>query len=751
MSNDLILIAFGFSNVAMLGWLAAAAAPLLIHLWSRHRFREAPWAAMQFLLAAMRKNARRLQLQQWLLLAVRTLIILLVVSAVAEPYGQRLLAGGSAAPSHKVLVIDGSYSMAYRANVNTNFSRAKQMASELVRASRSEDVFTVILMASPPKLVVSAEVIDRAAISSRIDSLTQPYAGADFAATLDLVKDALSDKEGHKAPARKEVYFFTDLQRTTWRAPENNGEPTSAKAAHQFDATNASIAKVASLAVIDMGQRNDANLAVTRFSTTHAAITTGRDIVFAATLHEFGRDARPQCRVELLVDDVPVAEQTVDVPAGGDVSIHFVHRFSTAGAHTLTVRASGDRLDVDNSRSLVVAVRGEARVLCVAGKEGAAKYLAAALNPNPAGNSPIRPVIVAEGDLAETQLAGFDCVFLCNVAQLTANEAERLTRYAEGGGGVVFFLGDRVVPDSYNAFAPSAKSTIRNPQSAIATGAHDAPIRLIPARIGALVTERQFGLDPLDYRHPIVALFRGRERAGLLTTPVSRYYRLDVSQHRPGVEVAIATRDGDPLIVTSPLGRGRTVLVATAASLSSVDSTSGEPWTTWPTWPSYLPIVRELLAYASSGQHVRWQQLVGMPIGGVISDSSSSRAGGPELKIMRPDGREAPVSLKSLPTGWEWSYSDTDVSGIYSLRGLPHDSTQQFAVNVDTSESDLTKIDPHSLPREFHVRSAWQGEASGVTIAAMSQAAWNRPILWAVLGLLFVESFMAWQFGRGAV
>src|SRR6476469_3742852 len=92
-----ILLAFGFGNLAMLGWLAAAAAPLLIHLWNRHRFREAPWAAMQFLLAAMRKNARRLQLQQWLLLAVRTLLIVLVVLAVAEPYGVQLLAGGSGA------------------------------------------------------------------------------------------------------------------------------------------------------------------------------------------------------------------------------------------------------------------------------------------------------------------------------------------------------------------------------------------------------------------------------------------------------------------------------------------------------------------------------------------------------------------------------------------------------------------------------------------------------------------------------
>src|SRR4029078_11162778 len=95
-----LLFAFGFGNLAMLGWLAAAAAPLLIHLWRRHRYRESPWAWMQFLLAAMRKNARRLQLQQWLLLAVRTLIILLVVLAVAEPYGVRLLGGRKSRPTH---------------------------------------------------------------------------------------------------------------------------------------------------------------------------------------------------------------------------------------------------------------------------------------------------------------------------------------------------------------------------------------------------------------------------------------------------------------------------------------------------------------------------------------------------------------------------------------------------------------------------------------------------------------------------
>ncbi len=73
------LLAFGFTNLPMLGWLGAAAAPILIHLWSRRRYRQMYWAAMEYLLAALRRTRRWMNLEQWLLLLVRTLIVVLVV------------------------------------------------------------------------------------------------------------------------------------------------------------------------------------------------------------------------------------------------------------------------------------------------------------------------------------------------------------------------------------------------------------------------------------------------------------------------------------------------------------------------------------------------------------------------------------------------------------------------------------------------------------------------------------------------
>src|SRR3954467_4847460 len=99
------MIAVLFSTpLAAAGTIAAAASvPIVIHLLNRRRYRVVDWAAMRFLLAAQRQNVRRLKLEQWLLLAVRALFLVLVVFAMAtvtpwaEAVWQRLLPGAAIA------------------------------------------------------------------------------------------------------------------------------------------------------------------------------------------------------------------------------------------------------------------------------------------------------------------------------------------------------------------------------------------------------------------------------------------------------------------------------------------------------------------------------------------------------------------------------------------------------------------------------------------------------------------------------
>ena len=263
-------------------------------------------------------------------------------------------------------------------------------------------------MASTPKLVVGSEVFDHAAVAAQIESLAQPQAGADLAGTLALVHEALADKAPHITPARKEVYFFTDLQARTWGGLAKTAQAADAKKQSDIAAAVASIAERASLVVVDLGQSNASNLAVTNLSASAAVVTAGRDIGLNAVRPQFRSGTSPK-----------MPRRNARRRRGGGRAngrrcgrrrmrrVHFVHRFPSAGAHTVTIRTSGDRLDLDNSRSLVVPVRSEIRVLCVAGREGAAKYLANALNPNPAGDSPIRPIVIAEGDLADATACRF--------------------------------------------------------------------------------------------------------------------------------------------------------------------------------------------------------------------------------------------------------------------------------------------------------------------------------------------------------
>src|SRR6266436_1519194 len=123
--NADLALAFGFGSPALLWGLALASAPIIIHLLNQRQYRETSWAAMRFLLEAVRKNSRRLQIEQLILLAVRALILVLVVLAVAEPLLESL--GSFFKPrqaAHRIIVIDASLSMGYEPREESIFERA---------------------------------------------------------------------------------------------------------------------------------------------------------------------------------------------------------------------------------------------------------------------------------------------------------------------------------------------------------------------------------------------------------------------------------------------------------------------------------------------------------------------------------------------------------------------------------------------------------------------------------------------------
>ena len=109
-----------------------------------------------------------------------------------------------------MLVIDGSYSMAYKPTDKSRFERAKQLAAQIVEESTQGDGFTLVLMASPPSVIVGTPAVEPRDFLEEIENLKLPHGGADLPATLAQVEQML--EIGRATPA--------------WRATRSTFSPT---------------------------------------------------------------------------------------------------------------------------------------------------------------------------------------------------------------------------------------------------------------------------------------------------------------------------------------------------------------------------------------------------------------------------------------------------------------------------------------------------------------------------------------------
>ncbi len=716
-----------FASGWMLLFALAAAIPILIHLWNRRRYKVVTWAAMEYLLAAIRRRSRRITIEQLILLALRVLILLMLAAALADPFwpGRSPLGGGlsTSGQTHWVVVLDGSFSMDYRREGKNRFELAKELAVQLVDESTQGDGFTLVLMSDPPQVIVREPAFDREDVREEIRNLQLPHGGANLSATLaDVEKIVRAASEKHPRLASTKVCMFTDLGRTTW------DEIASADCRTRVGR----LGEVASLVLLDLGDPGSQNLAVTQLEAEQSLLTAGRDVSFRAEIQNFGAQPRAAFPVEFIVDGQTVHEQRVDVTPLGRATATMVHRFSVPGEHYVEVRAGDDPLPIDNNRWMSLPVRESIRVMCVEGKTGSARHVALALSPTKSASPRVRVDTAFENAIVESDLNDYDCIVLCNVGRFGPDEAVVLHDYLRDGGGLVFFLGDQVQAENYNR----------------ELGGERTKRRVLPARLEQTVAEAQYQFDPRDYRHPIVAPFRGHTQAGLLTTPVWKYFK--VTPFDPATaKVALAFEGtGDAAIVEEQIGLGRSIIYASAASGESVDQTPAGPssWTAIHTWPSFPPLVQEILMLAVSGRTAGRNVQVGDDLEGAVHGIVTDIP----LVVGTPDGTTERVKTTIDGGDRRWMYDGVSRSGLYEARfGPPISTTQIFAANVNTRESDLERFDPELLPSQFSQDYKVDDTATAnLPISDRSQV--YQWVLVALMMFLFLETILAWAFGRAS-
>jgi hypothetical protein len=729
-------VAAGFVTPAFfVAGLALASIPIIIHILNRRRYRIIEWAAMEFLLRAMRKNRRRLRFEQLLLLLTRCAVLGLLGMALARPLGceDTSLANlaGRRAGLH-VIVLDNSYSMAYEADrpdAKTHLDQAKVLAKQIIaRLSAGGEAVAVITAAHPATPVIARPAYDLEGARAAIDRIEQSYSGTDLLGALQRVLEI--GREESAQPVRN-LYIITDSTRSAWDTPQNEALAAVGKdLASIYRVAHFNLARSGQWNHAVLGIRSGSNLVRAQFDNEFQALVRGFGSGGEALLQwKFDNQALPgggQIKPEL--NTPPQTQSSAPITQGG------LHVVSAS-------LASDNRLKLDDARWRVIDVASELKALIVEGERGigplagSGVFLQLALAPisedgahitagHARTSSYVAPELISDLELGNKVLGEYRAIILAGVSQVTANQADQLKAFVENGGTLMLFMGEPVNAEAYNAVL--------------------LPRGLVPGTLARRLSvsgDQQpftFDFNPKGSLHPLLSIFANQENSGLEKAPVFTYWQVDIPADSKVERVLNYLPDDkgqrNPAITVHDLGRGRVVFCSTSADWQ---------WTFLPAKPAYVALVHELL----SGNVTSGDRWLNKRVGEQLEIPPTVQLTGiPTLK----DPQQVDVILEQTTVENRPIYRSRslDKPGIYTL--TTGSRTMPVAVNVPDDEADIRFLDGSGIKKALgDIDLALLDDQLPVEAAAeMSGNDFGWSFMVIVLALVGLECFLAMRFGH---
>ncbi len=717
--------------------LALAALPIAIHLLNRRRYRTVEWAAMDFLLRAMRKNRRRVRFEQWLLLATRCLVLALLGLALSRPLGcdnSSHASFGGRTGLH-VFVVDNSYSMSYlssRQGANTHLEQAKIIAGQMIdKLSAGGESVVIITAGKPATGVLPKPSYDLQQARAILGRVPQSFGATDLAAALRTAIDVGRENERQ---TNKNLYILSDATASAWQGPD----------AAAIKAEGQDLAKLYRVVSFNLSKGAQWNQAVLNLYPSSNLVTTntqfGADFIADVKAYGVPHDATLQWKVDgKLIGGGGAMRPDTGTQTQTEPQSQLQSSIKAGGAHLITASVVGDDpLQVDNSRNRVINVLSQLKALIVEGQHGAGQEGGSGLNLqvalaglSKAGQSDgfAAPDLISDLELADHLLADYRAVILCGVSQLTPAEADELQSFVKSGGTLMVFLGENISADNYN--------TVMLPR-------HLIPGPLTKRMIAGEGNSYYFDFNANGVLHPLMKAFEHQENTGLENAQAFGYWQTDVPNDpqlrvlnwKPseGVHPDPGTRP-DPAITQETVGTGRVVFVSTSAN---------EEWVTFTRKPVYTELVNELLS-GSVNVGDAWMNLV---VGDELRVPSTLKlTSAPAL--LDPKSRPVALQLTTASDGTA-SYVSTQLAepGAYTL--ATGTTRIPIAVNVPAEEADVHTIDNTAIKTALGGIDLALNDDQIPTETAMSSAGsdWGWGVMLAVLCVVGLESFLAMQFGH---
>jgi hypothetical protein len=690
-----------FSFAAALWALPLAGVPVLLHLLFKQKSPVVQFSTLRFIKLSVQRTAARRRVQKWLLLACRSLLVALLIWAVAGPALKPLMGntGGSARSVSAAIVVDTSYSMMLKDGEVTRLSKADSMVQDLLRDQLAGA--KVALFTSKPMGTGQTErARDASAILAQWSPL-QPQAS--LRPLSDRIKSAV-DYLGRQSAEEKWLVVISDFQ------------------AREFPQTIPELPDGRTI-LLDLHVADPHSAGITAITIDPAQPIPG--IPSYANVQITGQPSDAPT-VVLQIEDVdgnPISQSTpstVTLDSSGKVTKQFPVRLPAKRWLQLTAQfTAGDSMDWDNRRTRLVEVPPKqlVGVMQIPGSTRSAseRVLMLALDPS-------------EGKLSEWPLAVSkvttpgskdDDIVVAMAHWPDALTATALKNFASLGHTVILFLSpglERSWPglpqseqDALSALLPSPP--IQRPGSSISR------VAVADSRDPILqgLLDEKFQLNAIVVRQLVPLAASGNAWTILNAVP---------ADPGPGSRV-------QGLLFRKQVGRG---VCFTCATLPDAQ------FTNLATHPTFLPLLVRM-ALKSPEQAMGQNVELGQPL---VLDGSTF-PGESELEILDPGKAPYRVKIAAGEGGRQFVFDGADKPGLYQWRHVNNPEVIAIAnVQLPAAESDLIYHPAQSVappgPNTVLASSIGELQAKMANLAA-PKPQWALPLSIVML-LLCLEALM---------
>ncbi|EAQ78542.1 BatA domain-containing protein [Blastopirellula marina] len=687
----------------LLGALTIAA-PLLFHLIRRTPKARYEFSSLMFLQPSPPRLTRRSRLDEWLLLLLRALAILLLAFAFTRPYfrTQAELSLSDAPQRHVAILVDHSASMRRGAVWDDAITAAKEVIDGL-EPTDEVSLFAfdekLEMLVAPESLAGFDQNQRRQLVRNKLAELSPTWGASDLGSALLGVAERLESADDlHQTHAALQIVLVGDVQAgSQLDALQTSQWPESVRLeVHNVipaDISNARVRLIASQEEETDGER------VPRVRVRNVA---GSQIEQFEVVWKDGAEDRSR----------PVSFY---VPPGESLVLDVPLEIGSSSPDRLLLRGDGPGLDFDNTFYQVPAVQ-EQISLAYFGSDAADDpeqmrfYLSRAFDETPARKIEIAAVETEAMPNWEIDAAPYFAVIAHSLSQ---TQQDGVNKFLEQGGDALVVL--------------SSDDMVRE------MGAWLGGVQLLPPSDQNSAAKDSFALlGYVDFQHPLFVPFAGARYNDFTKIRFWRHRQVNLDEVK-GAAVIARFSDDTPALWS--IQRGEGTLYVMSAGWSRADSQLALS-------TKFLPLLSRWLELAAKGRLASQSYVVNQPV--PLPTALGKRV------VQTPTGDK--IELAEQDT----VFAATLVPGIYSL--LDEGQETKFAVNVADSESETDPLDLQRL-EQFDI-ALGAAPSQTTQLDRMRQLRdlelENRQKIWkwlivAVLILLGVETWLAARRSRQPV